>query len=320
MSRRRLVATPAPFPSPSETTLGFHRPRGSAWPELRSISAIDPTPLIAAWVSARRASKPGNQHVPVAYLTCHPPSFRWKTDTHFRSIYEGAREKAEQFGFYLDEFSLADYPQDLRRLNSVLVTRGVQGLIVGPGLESHILSGLRWEHYALVTIGYALVAPAIHRVTEDHALGMKLAFEAALRAGHRRIGLSMTRHHNPARRERWLGSYLHEQYTRLRSTERIPVYLPDNERIAANSWRKKYHPDIILADDPAIWKDANVTTLCYALSAPDGSPGVHENNREIGRHAAQLLVSLVTSNTRGIPNVRQSVLVEPHVAFAASGQ
>jgi len=39
--------------------------------------------------------------------------------------------------------------------------------------------------------------------------------------------------------------------------------------------------------------------------------GVHENNREIGRHAADLLFSLVMRNERGIPAIRQTILVEP---------
>lgn len=272
-------------------------------------------PVIAAWVSARRASRPVSQHVSVAYLTCHAPSFRWKADTHFLSIFEGAREQAQQFGFYLEEFRLADYARDLRRLNSVLTTRGVQGIIVGPGLESHSITGLNWEHYALVTIGYALVSPVLHRITEDHALGMKLAFAAALQAGYRRIGLSITRNHNPARRERWLGSYLFEQFHHLPPEEHIPIFSPHTAHITQAAWRKKYRPDIVLVDDPLVWKNTPVPHLCYAVSDPDDRPGVHENNREIGRHAAQLLISLVTSNSRGIPSVRQSVLVEPRVAF-----
>lgn len=271
-------------------------------------------PLIAAWVSARRASKPVAQHVSVAYLTCHAPSFHWKRDSHFGSIFEGARERAEQFGFYLEEFSLAQYARDFRRLNSVLLTRNVQGIIVGPALESHSLHGLAWEHFVLVTIGYALATPAVHRVTEDHALGMKLAFEACLAAGRRRIGLSITRHHNPARRERWIGAYLYEQHHHLRASERLQIFSIENDRVAQNKWLERNRPDIVLTDDESLWRGTRVPIFCFALSSTDKQPGVHENNREIGRHAADLLVGLVLRNSRGIPAVRQTVLVEPQAA------
>jgi DNA-binding LacI/PurR family transcriptional regulator len=137
---------------PSTVSLALrHDPRIAATTRERVVRAASElgyrtNPLIAAWVSARRASKPVHQHVSVAYLTCHPPSFRWKRDPHFRSIFEGAREQGERFGFSLEEFSLADYLPDLRRLNSVLMTRAVQGIIVGPGVESHSIAGLAWPH------------------------------------------------------------------------------------------------------------------------------------------------------------------------------
>ena len=128
-------------------------------------------PLIAAWVSARRAGRPIARRLPAAYLVCHPENFHWKADAHFRSIFEGARDQAERYGFNLTEFRVSEYARDLSRLNQVLLTRNVQGVIVGPTLEHHTLEGLDWPRFALVTIGYGLTSPALHRVTEDHYLG-----------------------------------------------------------------------------------------------------------------------------------------------------
>ena len=90
-------------------------------------------PLVAAWVSARRAGRPVEQRVAAAYLTCHPGTFRWQADAHFRSIFDGAREQAERAGFTLTEFRLSDYAPYLTRLNQVFVTRSVQGLMRRPG-------------------------------------------------------------------------------------------------------------------------------------------------------------------------------------------
>ena len=59
------------------------------------------------------------------------------------------------------------------------------------------------------------------------------------------------------------------------------------------------------------WEVLWPLVLGFALSAAHHFPGVHENNRGIGRHAADLLVSLVLRNERGIPAMRQTVLVEP---------
>ncbi len=270
-------------------------------------------PLISAWVSARRAGRPVAQHVAAAYLTCHPGAFRWQSDQHFRSIFDGARERAERYGFALTEFRASDYPRGLARLNQVLVTRNVQALIVGPALEHHDLGGLEWPRFSLVTIGYGLRTPALHRVTEDHYLGMKLAFQSCLAKGHRRIGLALVRQHNAMRRERWIGAYLYEQNQHLKISERLPIYIAstDTPIAEATGWLERHQPEIVLADDPAAWRSTGVATLGFALSAAHHHPGVHENNRGIGSHAADLLVSLVLRNERGIPAMRQTVLVEP---------
>lgn len=170
-----------------------------------------------------------------------------------------------------------------------------------------------WARFALVTIGYGLTLPAVHRVTEDHHLGMKLAFESCIAKGHRRIGLALVRQHNAMRRERWIGTYLYEQHQHLAPGERLPIYIAatDTPIAEAAGWLKKSRPDIILADDPSAWRSAGVPTLGFALSAAHQHPGVQENNRGIGRHAADLLVSLVLRNERGLPAGRQTVMVEP---------
>ena len=85
----------------------------------------------------------------------------------------------------------------------------------------------------------------------------------------------------------------------------------------ADGWLRQHRPEIILADDPAGWRGVGVPTLGFALSAAHHFPGVHENNRGIGRHAADLLVSLVLRNERGVPRMRQTVLVEPSLDHPA---
>ena len=140
-----------------------------------------------------------------------------------------------------------------------------------------------------------------------------MAFEACLKKGHRRMALALVRQHNAMRRERWMGAYLLEQHQHLAPHERLPIFVAqtDTPIAEAAAWLKRNKPDIILADDPAAWRSVSVPTLGFALSAAHTYPGVHENNRGIGRHAADLMVSLVLRNERGLPTGRQTVLVEP---------
>jgi LacI family transcriptional regulator len=120
-------------------------------------------PLVAAWVTARRAARPVPSQVAMAYLTSHPSGTQWGESQHFRSIFEGAKERAAEFGYALTQFQLADFSLRQEALNHVLVTRAVRGLIIGPTLQHYTLTGIEWERFALVTVGYALTKPVVHR-------------------------------------------------------------------------------------------------------------------------------------------------------------
>jgi DNA-binding LacI/PurR family transcriptional regulator len=275
-------------------------------------------PMVAAWVAARRARHPANHAVPLGYLTTHPHGVAWGKDPHFASILDGARERAKEFGYQLTQYQLTDYEDRITALNRVLFTRAVQGLIIGPTLRQHEIHGLEWERFSVVTIGYALKVPAVHRVTEDHYFGMKMAFEACLKRGHRRIGLAITGSHHPLRRERWIGAYLAEQCRHLRPRERLPFLEPDCDNVAVprekvREWARRYRPDVVLADQAAVWESQKIPTLGFAISGIEPVPGVHENNRGIGRNAADLLIALLQRNERGLPPSRQTVLVEPEL-------
>lgn len=269
-------------------------------------------PLVSAWVKARRAARPTQDQVAIGYLTSHPSGSHWGESQHFRSIFEGAKERAAEFGYALSQFRLADFGQRLEALSHVLVTRAVQGLIIGPTLQQYTLTGMEWERFALVTIGYALTDPVVHRVTEDHHFGMKLAFEACLTEGQRRIGLAITGRHHELRRERWIGAFLAEQQLKLGPRERLPIHVADGKVGSDSAWVKRAQPEVVLADEPEKWTKLGVSAVGFAISTQDARRGVHENNWGIGRSATDLLIALVQRNERGLPTHRQTVLVEPN--------
>lgn len=274
-------------------------------------------PMVAAWVATRRARRPGQHAVPLAYITSHPAGVPWGKEAHFSTILSGAAERVEDFGYRLNEYRLADYDGRMAALNRVLITRAVHGIIIGPTLLRYEIPGLDWERFSIVTIGYSLSSPVVHRVTEDHYFGMKLAFESCLARSHRRIGLAITGRHHVLRRERWIGAYLAEQHQLLRRAERLPILELSTEDACASKraqdWVKRNRPEIVLADQPAFWEKIGVRALGFAITGTERSPGVHENNRGIGRHAADLLIGLLLRNERGVPASRQTVLVEPEL-------
>lgn len=267
-------------------------------------------PLIAAWVRSRRASRGTDRGVSVAYITSHPPGYKWRDSQHFLTIYQGLRDRLHAFGFSLTVFDLNEYREKPEHLDRVLFTRDVMGIVFGPENCEYRVEGLSWERYSMVAIGYALEAPRIHRVTEDHFLGMELAMARCKAMGARRIGLAFNNRYNRERRDRWLGAYLlhcHE------SNGALPVLDVEGDPDRISHWIEDTKPEVVLVDDPAPWSALAVPTVCFAVSEVEKAnhPGVAENNIGIGRSAADALVALVLRNERGLPTMRKNIVVEP---------
>jgi len=278
-------------------------------------------PLISAWVQARRASIALPQHIPIAYLACHPRGFDWMGSVHYATIFQGAKDQLRDHGFKLEVFQLQEYRRDFKRLNEVLFARNINGIIVGPSTRHFQIEGLDWDRYASLAIGYALEAPKLHRVSEDHYIGMKLVVRHCLETGCRRIGLGIAGAHNEERFQRWLAAYLLEQHL-LSEEARLPVFRSEGGswEKEARQWLEENEPDVVLTDEPEKWSAFRIRTMSFAISDIDNAdtPGIVENNREIGKGAGDALVGLLYRNERGIPVCRRTVLVDPQEAFDAA--
>jgi LacI family transcriptional regulator len=205
-------------------------------------------------------------------------------------------------------------------LNEVLLTRNIQGIIVGPATQHYRIDGLDWNRFAATAIGYALVDPELHRVSEDHYKGMKLVFEHCLKEGYHRIGLGIVGTHNDERHQRWLAAFLLEQH--LSGIEpKLPIFQAGSQdwQSAASDWAANHQPDIILTDYPDRWDISGIPTMGFAISDIENSQvqGIIENNREIGIGAADALVGLLYQNERGVPGCRRTILVDPREGFLA---
>jgi len=265
-------------------------------------------PLVSAWVSARRAGRTAERHVPLAYLDSRSSA----AGSSGEETYLAALKKAKDHGYSLNKFYVEDYAKNLSRLSKVLETRNVQGIILGPNLEGGSLEGIEWSIFAVVAIGYGLSAPKVHRVAEDHCSIMSQAFANCLSAGFRRVGLALSSEHNEMQLGHWLAIYLREQAKSLRASERLPIHFGRNgfEGSSARSWLKQNEPEVLLVDDLEAWKGCGVPCVdlmsASFLSAFNGQ----EKQRDVGRTAIDLLTTLVRSNARGLPSNRRTVLVE----------
>lgn len=90
-------------------------------------------------------------------------------------IRKAVHERAEELGYTVDEFFLNNYTP--KGLGTVLRSRGIRGLIISPPVTVHGKTHLRLDlsGFAAISLGWALLHPALNSVRFDHYRSMHMA-------------------------------------------------------------------------------------------------------------------------------------------------
>ena len=281
-----------------------------------------PDPMLAALTQYRNGKRRANIQAAIAWLNFWPNPKKLRSHKEFDGYWQGAAEVADNHGYHLEEFVIgAGLP--LARLESILHARNIQGILLPPlprpgGLTP---SDLKWDRYSTVCFGHSHTHLPVHMVTADQVAAARIAYESIRARGYDRIGfLTM----ESAGFMLFSAGYMQSQL-RAAAKPNIPILTLRNGSVAGQdarqlkTWLKRYRPDAIITNDPtagALLRSLNVRIPqdvgLAALSVLDGKAdaGINQNPTEIGRVAAETVVSLITHNHRGIPPFQRHILVE----------
>lgn len=265
-------------------------------------------PLVAAWIKSRRAGKSITAQLPLAFID-------WRgdqTSNLSEDIFGVIQGEADKHGFAVSRFYVDDYIRNIDRLFHVLSVRNVPGIILGPGLNSKRFEDVDWSDFSVVAVGDGPAGPLVHRVLDDRSSVVKEAFEACRSNGFRRVGLVLSKSYSAMDHGHWLSSFIHEQLWHLDRDERLPVFLDryGSDTKERDRWFFDANPDVVLGDDRSIVDGRSVRFIDITQTDIFSSKLRNEDRNALGRATVELLVSLVTSNTKGIPNQRRSVFVD----------
>lgn len=277
-------------------------------------------PLVSALMQVRRSGKPPRQAT-IAYVTNYPTRYGWRPEHHDRpDFFPGAVARAEDFGYKLEHFWLAEPGMTPHRFCEILSARGITGLIIGRLPTGQHSLDLEWERFSAVALGMTLRSPVLHRVTENHFDTVRQTMEQCLERGYRRIGfLFSDKQDSPQVGERWMGAYLQQQL-RFPEKDRLPICAQDP--ISENEFRKwflRHQPDALLVNNPRIvleWlrkidrevpRDVGLVALEHRRELV--CTGVYYDPAKIGALAVEMLIGLMHRNETGVPVVPHEVLI-----------
>jgi DNA-binding LacI/PurR family transcriptional regulator len=271
-----------------------------------------PNPLASAVMSQIRRSRSQSFRGGLAAVNIDEtdrPSYALR---YHDALIEGARVRAADLGYKLQVFLVGQEGVTVERLDSILQSRGIQGVLLLPAWQQPDLSRLDWSRYAGVYLDYMIERPELHAIASDHFRSLMGALQKLGSMGYRRPGVFLHRHHDERLQHRWEGAFLAFQRNHKESGRVPPLVMDEFDRAQFIRWFKQYSPDVVLGH----WNEAidwmtecgakvpetagffslNVTTESRPCAGLDLRPQL------LGARSAELLIAQLQRNERGIPS------------------
>ncbi len=272
-----------------------------------------PNPLVSALMAARNQPRAAAAAGTLAILTAWAPRPDLAPLPTDRRYLTGAKRRAEELGFRVEEFWLDAPGLSGQRLNQILVARGIVAVLVAPLPLNHPKIDLQWEHFSLAAFAPSRQIPILHRASHFHFQSCLVAVRQLLALGYRRPGLVVPDDITAHVRDQWVGGY----YAALvhRSKRDLPPPLL-NAALGAESvgaWKARHRPDVVLSNEARIPDWLGRATSFANLDRHPGNlemAGIDQMHELVGSSAVDLIVAQINRNERGVPVHPKDVLTE----------
>lgn len=278
-----------------------------------------PNPLVSTLMATLRAKRirPSAETGTVLAYVVRADSQADARMEHFR----GAAEAAEAQGYRLEPFLVGNAGLAPARLNGVLLSRNICGLVIAPLPEGHGHFALEWERFYAVAIEYTFDAPSFDRVVHDSYAGMRVILDRCRKSGFSRVGLLFAEN----ARERTEGLNEAAFWLEQKSGDDFAAIPPlclaepyDEERLAR--WFDRHKPEAIVTSGmlvgpvEAFLRRRRITfpdkiSIANVNTLDERSSGISQDRRLIGATAVQLVVDKIRRNDRGVPAKAVTVML-----------
>ncbi len=278
-----------------------------------------PNPMVSALMTQLRQTREVKKPSVLAYVTAFPTEDGWRKSGPLAAFYEGAKQRASQLGYTLEEWWVRRPGMTERRFCDILLTRDIHGLIVAPLPPGAAPLQLEWPRFAAATIAYSLTAPEIHRASNDHFGSLGVALRQTTALGYRRIGLALVDEGEPRAQSRWAAAMLAYQQE-IPMPDRVPTFFGHGSiaRSFAN-WFHEHQPHAVLSlggeclrvfHDQGLRVPQDVGFANLALTAGENATaGVNQNFDLVGGAAVDLVDGQLRGNERGVPRHARTLLI-----------
>jgi len=270
-------------------------------------------PLASSILSEVRRTRLGSFQGVLAAVSLEEPARPQFTGPFWRDLLRGAADRANELGFKLERFLVGEKGVSVHRLDTILQSRGIRGVLIMPAWRGPDFTHLNWERYTGVYADYLIDSPALHSVCPDHPRAMVTALEQLRKLGYKRPGLVLQRHESVRLQHRWAGAFLSSVQLNADFISVPPLVVPELDQESFSPWFKKHRPDVVLGHRVEIvsWMKAcgarvpKTHGFCCLNISINAVPcaGIDQQPYQIGVRGIETVISQLHRNEYGIPTL-----------------
>lgn len=266
-------------------------------------------PLVATVLGSINRGRGTGFRGALAVVDLHE-SVHWPHGPFSREIVAGAKARAEEMGFSIAEFVAGADVLPLPRLDVILQSRGIHGILVLPAWRQPDMSAIDWSRYAGIYTDEVTVGPELHSVCADHYGSMLYLLSLLESRGYRRPGLLLAHGRDERIRFRQRAAYCAWQTARPNRDNIPPLITVDDPNFATEfePWFRTHKPDVVLshfADTPN-WirnctKKPTGFVLLNVLDRTAPCAALDLQPRLLGGRAVELVIGQILRGEFGVP-------------------
>lgn len=276
-----------------------------------------PNPRVAGLMAHIRRARGPSSGERIAFVWVHTSKAESRTDPFLRTVFQGARHRAEQLGYILEEFWTDERGMTDRRLSDILKARAIGGVLFSPVMhEVTVRLDFEWEAFSCAVIGQAEWLPELHHSGHHHYHAMRLTLEELGRRGLRRPALVLDEQANERGRRAWQAAFM-VYHPRPKEAAGLTLHGFPESADRLRGWLDRRRPDAVILHFTEMvrryqsWAPANPERVVCALRwSPDLAdlPGIDQRFDLVAANAVDLVVSQLITNERGVPAVHRVTL------------
>lgn len=279
----------------------------------------EPDPEVAKLLAHIRMKAPARTKACLALLTSGSTPEAWKLSSTERKYVEGAKIRAGEYGYRLDEFWMNEPGMTMPRLGNIIWSRGIEGVIIAPlqgiltSTESRSVH-LDFNRFSAVEISETVEWPDLDRSIHDQYTSMLKVLAGLSALNYRSIGLVLEEALDLRVNGKWTAAYLYYRQRHGTRSMPPPLIMTSASQRAFDKWFEQYRPDVIVSVDrmgllflekrgARIPKDVGYASLDLDedTSGYENMSGIDQNSRLVGAAAVDMLVAAIQRGQQGLP-------------------